>query len=81
MNSGTRIGMSALARDSRFPDSKSAPRAFCADMILSVSSMSVGMKRSAMHIIIASSWTGAPIFFRGLSRLSSPSVSAMGLVV
>ena len=50
-------------------------------MILSVSSISVGMKRSAMHIIIASSWTGAPIFFRGLSRLSSPSVSAMGLVV
>ena len=34
-----------------------------------------------MHIIIASSWTGAPSFFSGPSKLSSPSVSAMGLVV
>ena len=81
MNSGTRIGTSAFARAIRLPDSKSAPRAFCADMILSVSSISVGMKRSAMHIIIASSCTGSLIFFSGLSRLSSPSVSEIGEVV
>ena len=81
MNSGTSSGMSALARWNRLPDSKSAPRAFCADMILSVSSISVGMKRSAMDIIIASSCTGSLIFLRGLSRLSSPSVRRIGLVV
>ena len=55
MNSGTRIGTSALARWKIFPVSKSAPRAFCADMILSVSSISVGMNRRAMDIIMASS--------------------------
>jgi hypothetical protein len=34
---------------------KSAPRAICAFMMRSVSSSSVGMNRSAMVIIIASS--------------------------
>ena len=81
MNSGTRMGTSALARWKILPDSKSAPRAFWADMILSVSSMSVGIKRRAMDIIMASSCTGNRSFFRGESRCSSPSVRAMGLVV
>ena len=81
MKSGTKMGISALARWIRLPDSKSAPRAFWADMILSVSSMSVGMKRRAMHIIMASSWTGTWIFFSGFSSSSSPSVRAMGEVV
>ena len=35
------------------PESKSAPRAFCAEMIFSVSSMRVGIKRSAIDIIQA----------------------------
>ncbi len=71
----------ALARWRMLPVSKSAPRAFWALMILSVSSMSVGMNRSAMLIIMASSWTGTRIFLRGLSSCSSPSVRAMGDVV
>ena len=50
-------------------------------MILSVSSISVGMKRSAIDIMIVISCTGTLIFLRGLSSISSPSVSAMGLVV
>ena len=49
------MGTSALAFWKMFPLSKSAPRAFCADMILSVSSISVGMNRRAMAIIMASS--------------------------
>ena len=81
MNSGTRIGTNALARWKMFPDSKSAPRAFWADMILSVSSMRVGMKRRAMDIIMLSSWTGTLIFFKKPNRDSSPSVREMGLVV
>ena len=81
MNSGTRMGTIALARLSKFPDSKSAPLAFWADMILSVSSMSVGMKRRAMDIIIESSWTGACSFLSGESRLSRPSVREIGEVV
>ena len=81
MNRGTRIGTRALARWKILPDSKSAPRAFWADMILSVSSMRVGIKRRAMDIIMASSWTGRRSFFSGDSRLSSPSVREMGLVV
>jgi len=50
-------------------------------MILSVSSISVGMNRRAMDIIMASSWMGRRSFFSGDSRLSSPSVREMGLVV
>ena len=75
------MGTSALARWKMLPDSKSAPRAFWADMILSVSSISVGMKRRAMDIIIASSWMGIFSFFSGDSRCSSASVRLMGLVV
>ena len=81
MNNGTRMGTSALARWRILPDSKSAPLAFWADMILSVSSMRVGMKRRAMDIIMLSSCTGTLIFFKKPSRDSSPSVRAMGLVV
>ena len=40
MNSGTRMGIIALARWIRLPESKSAPRAFWAEMIFSVSSIS-----------------------------------------
>ena len=39
------------------------------------------MKRSAMLIIMLISCTGTFIFFKGPSSISSPSVSAMGLVV
>ena len=81
INSGTRMGMRALAFWMRFPLSKSAPLAFWADMILSVSSISVGMNRRAMDIIIASSWTGTWSFFRPFSSRSRPSVRLMGLVV
>ena len=79
--SGTSSGTMALAREIRFPLSKSAPRAIWAFMILSASSISVGMKRSAMDIIIASSWAGKWIFFSGLRSISMPSDSAMGEVV
>ena len=80
-NSGTSSGTMAFARWSRLPVSKSAPRAVCAFMILSVSSRSVGMKRRAMVIIMAISCTGKCTAFRGLSSRSSASVSAMGEVV
>ena len=80
-NSGTSSGSSALARWKRLPVSKSAPRAFCADMILSVSSMSVGMKRRAMDIIMLISCTGTLSFLSGPKRISIASVSAMGDVV
>ena len=63
------------------PDSKSAPRAICAFMILSASSMRVGIKRKAMVIIIASSCAGKPSFPNGVSSFSNASVSAMGVVV
>ena len=63
------------------PLSSMAPRAFWAFIILSVSSIRVGIKRRAMLIIMASSCTGNRSFFRGESRCSSPSVRAMGLVV
>ncbi len=43
--------------------------------IFSVSSMRVGMKRSAIDIIMDSSCTGACSFLSGESRRSSPSVS------
>ena len=75
------MGIRALAFCTRFPLSKSAPRAFWADMILSVSSISVGINRRAMDIIMASSWTGTWSRLRPLSSRSSPSVRLMGLVV
>ena len=75
------MGSSALARCITPPLSKSAPLAFWADMILSVSSMRVGINRRAMVIIMASSCTGSLIFLRGDSSRSMPSVRAMGEVV
>ena len=70
-----------LIRANRFPDSRSAPRDSCAFMILSDSSISVGMKRSAIVIIIASSWAGKWNTLSGVRSRSMPSVSAMGDVV
>ena len=64
-----------------FPLSKSAPRAICAFIILSVSSRRIGIKRSAIDIIMEISCTGTWIFFNGPSRLSSASVSWFGVVV
>lgn len=64
-----------------FPLSKSAPLACCAFMILSVSSRRIGMKRRAIDIIIATSWTGTFSLFRGWSSFSIPSVSRWADVV
>ena len=75
------MGIMFLARFIRLPDSKSAPRAICAFIILSASSISVGMKRSAIVIIMASSCAGKWILLSGISSRSSPSVSAIGVVV
>ena len=50
-------------------------------MILSVSSIRVGMNRSAIVIIMASSCTGRCSFAKGFSSRSMASVSTMGLVV
>ena len=65
----------------RFPLSKSAPLAICAFMILSVSSIKMGMKRNAIDIIMAISCTGRCINFRGLIAFSIPSVRLLGVVV
>ena len=81
MNSGIRMGISARMRSVNLPLSSLAPRAFWAFMIFSVSSISVGIKRSAMVIIIASSCTGKCSFCSGRSSDSIASVSTMGLVV
>ena len=75
------MGMRALAFWMRLPLSKSAPLAFWAEMILSVSWMRVGMKRRAMLIIMDSSWTGKLSFFKGRKSFSNPSVKRMGEVV
>ena len=75
------MGIRALALSSRFPLSKSAPRAFWADMILSVSSIRVGINLRAMDIIMASSWTGTRKRFKPFKSCSKPSVKLMGLVV
>jgi hypothetical protein len=77
---GTRRGISPFALFIILPLSKSAPRAVCAFIILSVSSRRVGIKRRAIVIIIASSWEGRPTTFIGDSNLSMPSVSVMGFV-
>ena len=46
-----------------------------------VSSIRMGIKRSAMLMTSASSCTGRRIHLRGVSRLSTPSVSETGVVV
>jgi uncharacterized protein (UPF0261 family) len=80
-NNGTKIGMRLLARWIMPPVSKSAPRAFCAFIIFSISSANVGINRRAMAIIMAISWAGTLNGLNGLSRLSMASVSWMGEVV
>ena len=75
------MGSMAFALCIRFPESKSAPLARWAFIILSVSSMSVGINLSAMLIIMPISWTGTFIFFRGPMSRSMPSVRAIGDVV
>ena len=80
-NRGTSSGTIAFARRKRLPDSKSAPRAICAFMILSASSIKVGMKRRAMDIIMAISWAGKRRRVNGRIRLSMPSVREMAEVV
>ena len=70
-----------LARCQRLPFTKSAPREDWAFMMRSVSSKSVGMKRSAMVIIMASSCAGTPKRRNGIRRSSMPSVRTIGLVV
>ena len=80
-NSGIRIGTSDRALRIIFPDSKSAPLACCAFMILSVSSSRVGINLSAMDIIIAISCAGRPNRSNGLSSRSIPSVRRIGVVV
>ena len=62
------------------PDSKSAPLASCAFIILSVSSTRIGIKRSAIDIIIATSCTGTFTLFNGLRSFSIASVSWLGVV-
>ena len=81
MNSGISTGTSALTRSIMEPLSSMAPRAFWAFMILSVSSIRVGINRRAMLIIMASSCTGKCNLPKGLSSCSMASVSTMGLVV
>ncbi len=50
-------------------------------MILSASSMRVGIKRRAMVIIMANSCAGKPILLNGFKTNSMASVRAMGEVV
>ena len=75
------MGSNAFALFISPPVSKDAPRAFCAIIILSISSIKEGINLKAILIIIATSWTGNFIHLRGVSRLSSPSVRFMGVVV
>ena len=75
------MGIIALIRFKGLPCSKSAPREVCALIILSVSSRSIGMKRSAMLIIITKTEIGTPIFFNGERSTSIPPASTVGVVV
>ena len=70
-----------MARFIRLPLSKSAPRAICAFMILSVSSNKIGINRRAMDIIIATSCTGSLMTFKNPRDFSIPSVRLLGVVV
>jgi len=72
------IGTSDFARFRTPPESSSAPLAFCADIILSVSSTSVGINLSAIVIIIESSCTGNLNFLSGDKSRSIASVSIIG---
>src|SRR5699024_4703906 len=80
-NSGMNMGVSALRRDLRLPVMNVEPLALCALMIFSVSSMSVGMKRRLIDIIIAISCTGTLSTLSGRQMRSIASVRDSGLVV
>ena len=80
-NRGMSTGTKARMRWVMPPLSMSAPRAFWAAMILSVSSSKVGTNRSAMVIIMANSCTGTRSLARGFSSRSMASVSWVGEVV
>ena len=75
INNGISIGSIAFILCIKLPDSKSAPLAICAFIILSVSSTSIGINLSAIDIIIAISCTGTFILFNGFNSFSSASVS------
>ena len=81
MNRGISTGTNALMRSMNLPLSSIAPRAFWAFMIFSVSSISSGINRRAIVIIMASSCTGRCSLAKGFSSASMASVSTMGLVV
>ncbi len=81
MNSGMKTGMRARVLSRMLPVSRSAPLAFCALVILSNSSMRVGMNRSAMVIIMAIVWTPLRMNFSGDSSRSMASVMSVGDVV
>ena len=61
--------------------SKSAPREVCALIILSVSSINVGINLSAILIIITRADIGTFNFFNGASNNSRPPVKTVGVVV
>jgi hypothetical protein len=61
----SKIGITAFTRLISPPVSKSAPRAFCAFIMRAVSSDKIGINRSAIDIISASSCTGKRISFNG----------------
>ena len=63
------------------PLSKSAPLESCAFMILSSSSINIGINRNAIISIMAISDTGTFIFFKNPRLLSSPFARFIGLVV
>src|SRR6056297_2789371 len=83
INKGIMIGIIFFIRLTIFLLSKSAPRAICAFIIFSVSSIKVGIKRRAIVIIIAISCAGIGILIilNIDNNLSIPSVSAIGEVV
>ena len=64
INKGTKTGINFFPRSKIFPLSKSTPLDICAFMILSNSSVKIGINRRAMDIIMAISCTGTCIFFR-----------------
>src|SRR5699024_1031646 len=81
MKSGINIGTRALIRFFKLPVINVDPRALCALIIFSVSSIKVGMNLNEIDIIIAISWTGTLMLLSGLHSFSIASVSSIGLVV
>ena len=63
------------------PSSISTPLDACAFIMRWLSSSNVGIKRSAIEIIIATSCAGNPIFLSGVRRSSIAIVISIGLVV